>query len=159
MIFVTFGTFHCEFQRPLRIIEKAVIDGKVNEEIIVQSGHTTFTSPYLKITPFFTPEELSRFYDEARVIVSHAGIGSVLMGVRKGKKLIVTARLKKFNEHVDDHQLDILEAYAGLHHILPWYENESFENMLEKIKDFTPAPYVSNKEKLIDFLIDYIDKI
>lgn len=158
MIFVTFGTFHCEFLRPLRIIEKAVIEGKVNEEIIVQSGHTTFNSSYLKIIPFFTKPALSKLYDDARIVVSHAGAGSILTGLRKGKKLIVIPRLKKFNEHVDNHQLDILEVYASMHYILPWYKNENFEEMLEKINDFTPAPYISDKQKLLDFLIEYIDE-
>lgn len=159
MIFVLLGTFNSEFRRPLISIEKAFIENRVNEETIVQSGHTNFQSKYLKITPFFTPAEIDTLYNDARLIVTHAGTGSILKGVKKGKKVIVTPRLYKFNEHVDDHQLDILEEFAKSNYILPWYENESFETVLLKTENFIPVPYKSSKEKLVAFLTDYINQI
>ena len=158
MILVLLGTFKIGFTRPLTAIENAVINKKVQEEIIVQSGHTHFSSEYLKIVPFFEPAELDKLYDNATLIVTHAGTGSILKGVKKNKKVIVIPRLYKFNEHVDDHQLDILEEFAKANYILPWSENESFEDVLNKSKNFTPVPYKSSKEKLVSFLSDYIDK-
>ncbi|HVX25632.1 MAG TPA: PssE/Cps14G family polysaccharide biosynthesis glycosyltransferase [Parafilimonas sp.] len=159
MILVTLGTFNIEFQRPLRAIEKAVIEKKVTEKIIVQRGHTNFSSEYLEVVQFFAPAELDKLYDEARIVVVHSGIGSVLSGVRKGKKLIVVPRLKKYKEHVDDHQLDLLNEFARSGYIIPWNENETFEDVLAKAENFVPKPFVSTKEKLVGALIDYIEKI
>ena len=88
MILVTLGTFNIEFPRPLKAIQKAVIEKKVTEKVVVQRGHTNFDSDYLEVVQFFTPAELDKLYDEARLVVAHSGIGSVLSGVRKGKKLI-----------------------------------------------------------------------
>jgi UDP-N-acetylglucosamine transferase subunit ALG13 len=159
MILVTLGTFNIEFPRPLKAIEKAVIEKKVTEKIIVQRGHTNFSSDYLEVVQFFAPAELDKLYDEARLVVVHSGIGSVLSGVKKGKKLIVVPRLRKYKEHVDDHQLDLLNEFAKSNYIIPWNENESFEEVLAKAEDFVPKPFISTKDKLVDALIDYIENI
>lgn len=159
MILVTLGTFNIEFPRPLKAIQKAVIEKKVTEKVVVQRGHTNFDSDYLEVVQFFTPAELDKLYDEARLVVAHSGIGSVLSGVRKGKKLIVVPRLKKYNEHIDDHQLDLLHEFDKSNYIIAWNENESFEEVLAKAENFVPKPFISTKDKLVNALIDYIENI
>jgi UDP-N-acetylglucosamine transferase subunit ALG13 len=159
MILVTLGTFNIEFPRPLKAIEKAVIEKKITEKIIVQRGHTNFESDYLEVVQFFTPAELDKLYDEARVVVVHSGIGSVLSGVKKGKKLIVVPRLRKYKEHVDDHQLDLLNEFAKSNYIIPWNENEGFDEVLAKAENFVPSPFVSTKDNLVGALINYIESI
>lgn len=159
MIFVSLGTFHSLFPRPLIAIESAVKSGKVNEEIIAQIGHTNFTTDAFKTTPFFSPDEIDKLYDDARIIVTHAGTGSILKGVKKRKKVIVIPRLHKYAEHIDDHQLDILNEFAKSHYILPWTDGESFETILSNADCFVPVPYTSSKDKLVSFLMNYIDSI
>ena len=159
MILVLLGTFHIEFTRPLIAIEKAIITQKIHEKIVVQNGHTIFKSDYLTMVPFFSPIELDNLYNEANLIVTHAGTGSILKGIKKGKKVIAIPRLKKLNEHLDDHQLEILEQFAKCNYILPWNENEKFETILKKAETFIPSAYKSSKSNLVNYLIDYIDKI
>lgn len=36
-----------------------------------------------------------------------------MSGLLKGKPVIVVPRLEKYHEHVDDHQQQIAEAFAG----------------------------------------------
>ena len=125
MILVLLGTYNIEFPRPLKAIECSFIDNSIKEEIIIQSGYTNFPSTYFKTVPFISPFELEKFYNEARLIITHAGTGSILQGVKKGKKVVAIARLKKYHEHIDDHQLEILEEFVKCNYILPWDENES----------------------------------
>lgn len=48
----------------------------------------------------------------ADVVISHAGVGSILCAVHAGHTPIVFPRLKRYSEHVDDHQVELAEALA-----------------------------------------------
>lgn len=159
MILVLLGTFKIEFARPLIAIEQAVKDKLLDDEIIVQSGHTNFKSEFLTIVPFINPIALDQFYDDAELIITHAGTGSILKGIKKNKKVIAVPRLFKLNEHIDDHQLDITSEFVKNNYILPWYENESLESVLKKLESFHPSPYKSTKENLVKSLIQYIEEL
>ena len=136
MILVLLGTFHIPFKRPLVALERLCASGKINEEVIVQNGHTQFSSPHLKTFPFIDPALLDKFYDSARLIITHAGTGSIIKGLKKKKKVIAIARLHRLGEHIDDHQLEILNQFAGSNYILPWRENERLEEVLQRAESF-----------------------
>ncbi|MCW3117443.1 MAG: exopolysaccharide biosynthesis protein [Chitinophagaceae bacterium] len=159
MILVLLGTFRIEFPRPLIEIEKLCREGKLSEEIIVQSGHTKYESPFFTIVPFMDVDKLNELYDKARIIITHAGTGSMLNGVKRGKTVIAIPRLKKNGEHIDDHQLEIAAVFAEKKYVLPWYEDDSLNSILQKTNDFVPEKYVSKKEVIIDYLKNYIDNI
>jgi UDP-N-acetylglucosamine transferase subunit ALG13 len=52
----------------------------------------------------------------SRVVIAHAGCGTVDLAVALGKRAIVIPRLQKYGEAVDDHQLEYARAVhrAGL---------------------------------------------
>src|SRR4051794_12163679 len=111
MILVLLGTFSIEFPRPLIEIEKLCKEGKITEEVIVQSGHTKYESPYFRIVPFMDIDTLNNLYNKARIIITHGGTGSMLNGIKLGKTVIAIPRLRKNGEHIDDHQLEIVEVF------------------------------------------------
>lgn len=159
MILVTLGTFPVAFKRPLIEINRLCESGKITEEVIVQSGHTLMESPYMILKPFMTPDELTKLYESARIIVSHAGTGSLTKGIKMNKKVIAVARRSKYGEHVDDHQVEILDVFSELNYILPWRENDALEDILVAVDHFTPSRYISEKQKIIDYLTHYIDAL
>lgn len=161
MILVLLGTFTIEFSRPIIAIENAIKKGEIeiSEEIIVQAGHTAYTSDLLTIRSFIDPKELDELYQRANVIVTHAGVGSILRGFRMDKKIIAIPRLYKFKEHVDDHQIDILDEFARCNYLIPWHEDDDFKDLLAKARKFEPTPFVSTKKDLEGFLINYIDNL
>ena len=55
-------------------------------------------------------EEVEAIQREARVVVAHAGIGSVIDALKAGRSLVVVPRLRRFGEHNNDHQLDLARA-------------------------------------------------
>ncbi len=159
MILVLLGTFPIAFKRPLFELERLCQEGKITEEVIVQNGHTQMDSRHLTLRPFIPPDELTTLYERARVIISHAGTGSLLKGIKLHKKVIAIARLVKYGEHIDDHQTEILEEFARLNYILPWREHDSPEELLTAVETFSPARYLSSKQQFIDYLTDYIDSL
>ncbi|MDX1426710.1 PssE/Cps14G family polysaccharide biosynthesis glycosyltransferase [Salegentibacter mishustinae] len=159
MIIVLLGTFPTAFKRPLIEIEKLCKKGLITEEVIVQSGHTQFDSEYMKMRPFISPDELTELYKQARVVITQAGTGSLIKGMKLNKKIIAIPRLAKYGEVVDDHQEEILHEFTKQNYILPWTEDIALEEVLSKIDDFKPSPYVSTKQNIIDHLEGYINSL
>lgn len=159
MILVLLGTFPTQFKRPLIEIESLCKEGAISEQVIVQNGYTTMNSVYMEFRPFLSLPQLNELYQSARVIISHAGTGSLVKGLKLYKKIIAIPRLAKYGEVVDDHQVEILEEFAIKNYILPWRESGQLKALLSSLEGFTPAHYCSDKHKIINFLTTYIDSL
>lgn len=157
MILVLLGTQDKSFHRLLEQIDKSIEKGTIKEEVIVQAGYTKYESKNMKIFDFVSKKELEKYVEESSVIITHAGVGSILDGIRKGKKMIVAPRLKKYKEHTNDHQLQILKEFASLGYIIPLYDFNKLDKMLVKAKTFEPKEFKSGN-KIIDLITDYIGK-
>ncbi|MFS0674971.1 PssE/Cps14G family polysaccharide biosynthesis glycosyltransferase [Ornithinibacillus sp. 179-J 7C1 HS] len=157
MILVLLGTHELPFPRLLEEVERIKKEGKVDDEILVQNGHTKFSSDYLTLKPFVSYDEMDKLYDEARIIITHAGTGSVITGLKKGKKVIAAPRLKEYGEHNDDHQLELVQAFESAGHILTWNDGDKMEDVIEALNEFEPKPFVSQKEKMLGLLKEFID--
>ncbi|MBA2874605.1 PssE/Cps14G family polysaccharide biosynthesis glycosyltransferase [Thermaerobacillus caldiproteolyticus] len=158
MILVVLGTHELPFTRLLKEVERQIINGNIQDEVIVQQGHTRYQSPYMKMITFTSYEEMERLYREAAFIITHGGTGSITTGVKMGKKMIAAPRLTKYGEHNDDHQLEIVQQFEKTGHILAWYDGEDFGNILKKIDHFEPVPFVSGKNKIISILRTFINE-
>ena len=104
MILVTIGLLY-GFDRLIREMDE--IAGRIAEEVIMQIGETAYEPKNAKYFGFASKEEMDRLYEDARVVICHAGVGSILTALEHGKPIIAVPRRKKYGEHVDDHQLDI----------------------------------------------------
>lgn len=142
MIFVTLGTQDKHFDRLLKAVYKLETD----EKIVAQIGSTEFKSSKpedkFEIHKFLSNEEFEKYMDEARVVITHAGVGTIIYGLKKHKKMIVAARLKKYGEHVNDHQLQILQTFASEGYIIPLEDFDDLPKLLEM--EFTPKEWKSN---------------
>ncbi|WP_456277614.1 PssE/Cps14G family polysaccharide biosynthesis glycosyltransferase [Bacillus sp. AK128] len=156
MIFVVLGTHELPFTRLLNLIEEQVKSGNIQDEVIVQIGHTKYDSPYFKKFPFTSYEEMEKLYKKSDLVITHGGTGSITTGVKMGKTMIAVPRLIKYGEHNDDHQIEIVSQFEKAGHILSLYEHERLENVLEKAKVFEPTPFVSGKKEIINILREFI---
>ncbi|WP_194774710.1 glycosyltransferase [Pararhodonellum marinum] len=159
MILVLLGTFPLPFPRPLRIIEKLIKEGFIKEDVIVQNGHTTFDSQYMTLIPFLTLDELMDLYQKADLIISQAGTGSIVKGLKLKKKIISIARLEKYGEVIDNHQLELVKEFGNLNYLIPWYEHDELQDLIIKSRTFEPVPFPSNKGEIINYLSNYIDNL
>lgn len=101
MIFVTVGTNEAPFDRLVRAVGELHLD----EELVVQHGASSLRPPRavcLEAMPF---DELVDHVKRARVVVTHAGVGSILVAGANGRRPVVVPRLCRFGEAVDDHQV------------------------------------------------------
>lgn len=157
LILVVLGTHELPFTRLLDQIQKLINDDKITDQVIVQAGHTKYESNEMTIHQFVSYEEMERLYNQADLIISHAGTGSVLTGVKKGKKVIAVPRLERYNEHNDDHQLQLIDALGTQGHIIPCEDVEGLSSALQKVQAFHPKPFFSGKKKLYTILNTFIN--
>jgi len=146
------------FTRPLKEIEQLVISGVIKEKVIVQAGITSFPTSYMDVRSFLNKDDFDRLYDEASIIITHAGEGSIILGLKKKKKVISIARLIKYNEHIDDHQLDILNVFSSKNYLLAWEDGEKLEDVLNKLDNFIPVPYPFSEDKISEAIIAFLEK-
>ncbi|QPM92553.1 glycosyltransferase [Pseudooceanicola algae] len=115
MIFLTLGT-QLPFDRLVEAVDNAV-DG-LDEEIFGQIGKSGYKPKNMQVTDYMTPREFNDRFAAARVIVAHAGIGSILSGFNAGKPLVIMARRAELGEHRNDHQLATvaqMQRIPGIH--------------------------------------------
>jgi UDP-N-acetylglucosamine transferase subunit ALG13 len=99
VIFVALGTQAYPFDRLLR-----GLDG-LDEELVVQGGASTYRPSGATWFDFLDFPTLLEHVRGARVVVSHAGVGTVMTAAAEGKCPVVVPRLARYGEAVDDHQL------------------------------------------------------
>lgn len=153
LILVTLGTQKQHFTRLLDYIEKS----DVKDKIVVQAGETIYRSEKMQIFDFISYEELDKLVDEAEIIITHGGTGSVIGPLKKGKKVIGCARKKEFKEHSDNHQEQLISLFAEEGYILELKENTNLCDIIKKAENFKPRKFVSNTDNFIKKLKKIID--
>ena len=110
MIFVTVGTHEQPFNRLIRYIDKMKEKGLIREEVIIQTGYSTYEPRYCRFSKLFPYSEMCRFVKESRIVITHGGPSSFIMPLQEGKIPIVVPRQKRYGEHVNNHQLEFCRA-------------------------------------------------
>jgi UDP-N-acetylglucosamine transferase subunit ALG13 len=133
MIFVSVGTHEAPFDRMLR----AVYGLNLDEQLVVQYGPSGVRCDGAVEAEYLPFDEVVAYIREARAVVTHPGVGSVMISLANGKRPIVMARLREHREHVDDHQLELarrMEA-SGLVTLA-----EDVDSLAEALSVVGPAP-------------------
>ncbi len=105
MIFVTVSK-DMFFERLIKKVDN--ISSKHSIHMVVQGGFEySPESEKIEYHSTLKREDFEKYFDEASLVISHAGIGNIIMGKQKSKPMIIVPRLKDFREHYNDHQLEI----------------------------------------------------
>ena len=155
MIFVILGTQDKQFTRLLDDVEKCIKKGLIKEKVIVQAGHTKYESKNMEIFDFVNPSDMKDYIKKSKYIITHGGVGSILDSLKCNKKVIAVARLSKYKEHTNDHQLQIIDEFTKLGYIIDGSNN--LEKAIKNLDNFKLNKYQSNNENFIKLISDYID--
>jgi exopolysaccharide biosynthesis glucuronosyltransferase PssE len=110
MILVTLGTNEQCFDRLVRAARTLPAESG----LVVQYGSSHEAHGAGEWVDFLSFDELADAMRKAKVVVSHAGAGSMLLARQCGHKPIVVPRLVARGEAVDDHQLHFARRVAAL---------------------------------------------
>ncbi len=159
MILVLLGTQNNSFHRLLEEIDRLKNNNIIHDKIIVQAGHTKYKSTGMEIIDLIPKEKLEKYVDEADIIITHGGVGSIISAIKKNKKVIAVPRCHKYGEHVNDHQRQIVQVFNEKGYIVGIDGVEELENAIKSIEEFTPAKYQQNNEKMLKTISDFIDSL
>ena len=158
MIFVTLGTQDKPFPRLLQAVEKAIETGAIRQRVVVQAGYTKFTSANMEVFDYLDQQRFSAFLLQADLLITHGGVGTIMAGLRAGKKILAAPRLAKYKEHHNDHQLQLLEAFAKEGYLIYMRDLNDIAAYLKQAETFTPKVYISNQMNMIRRLENFISE-
>lgn len=157
MILVTLGTQDKSFTRLLDAIQKQIDLGNIKDKVIVQAGCTKYKSKDMQILDLIPYDEFEKYIKECDLLITHGGVGSIITGLKNKKKVIAAARLVKYKEHTNDHQLQIIKNLSVSGYILPLDDFDKLDEVLISVKTFKPKTYKSNTDNMIKLISNYID--
>jgi UDP-N-acetylglucosamine transferase subunit ALG13 len=103
VIFVTVGS-QTPFDRLARTVDACAARIK-GEEVLAQIGNGEYKPVHMRWVRDLNPEEFRKACADCRVIVSHAGIGTILLAREFEKPLVILPRRADLRETRNDHQL------------------------------------------------------
>lgn len=106
MIFVTVGTHEQQFDRLIKCVDELKRENTITEEVVIQSGYCTYEPQYCEWSKMFPYLKMAELIDKARIVITHGGPSSIMPVLQVAKIPIVVPRQKKYDEHVNDHQLE-----------------------------------------------------
>ena len=158
MIFITVGSQKFQFNRLLKKIDELINKKIIKEKVYAQIGASDYKPINYEYTDFMTQDEFNKKIDECDLLITHAGTGVIVNAVKKEKKVIATPRLAKYGEHVDDHQIQLIQQFDELNFIEPCYDLEDLETKMKEINNKEYKKYISNTDTIIESIIDFIEK-
>lgn len=157
MIFVTVGTHYQGFERLIKTVDELVGKDKIKEKVIIQVGHSDYIPKNCKWSRFVDPEDFVKFCKKSNIVITHGGIGSIIIPLQLKKRIIVVPRYKKFFEHTDDHQLQITKYLEKEKKIIAVYDINNLEKAIIKVNSFSPSK-LKKKSKILNLIDGFIEK-
>ncbi|WP_193200361.1 glycosyltransferase [Nostoc sp. MG11] len=155
MILMTLGTVSFPFDRAVLWLKILIERGVISESVFLQYGYSDVSvlqgHSQVTLEPTVSSDELVKLVNYSRLVISHAGQGSTRMLAAQGTPFILLPRLKRYSEHVDDHQLLFAKAVAelGIKNFL------SLDELAKAVLE--PPPHfqqkIFNTPRLTDYLL------
>jgi UDP-N-acetylglucosamine transferase subunit ALG13 len=141
MIFVTVGT-DLPFDRMMRVIDAWARENN-RRDVFAQIGEGGWEPEFIGFSHFLQPPEFKRRFNEASLIISHAGMGTILSALRYGKPILVVPKRASLGEHRNEHQLATARRMKelGLVHVAS--DEIELGEMLDGLDSIQPARPIS----------------
>lgn len=127
MIFVITGT-QLPFDRLIRMLDE--LAPLLNEEIVAQVNGSCYLPQHINTIDLMPPDEFDRLFKRARLILAHAGMGTILSALTMHKPLIVFPRIAALGEHRNEHQLATAEKMKALGYCYVATDKEELQSLL-----------------------------
>ena len=158
-IFVTVGSQKFQFDRLLKALDDLIAENRIRDTLFAQTGYSTYQVRNFPCAPFLDRDRFADQIDRADMIITHGGTGVIIGAVKKGKKVIAVPRLARYGEHVDDHQLELLDQFSESGLICEWLDCETLDEAIETAKNTSYRGYQSNTGALIDSIDAFIQTL
>lgn len=158
-VLVTIGSMiEKKFTRLFKIIDELCEEGILNgEEVVAQVGFDNYESSFYKTFDMIPDEKFKKLIKESDLIITHAGTGTVTSCLKLDKKVIIFPRMAKYDEHYDDHQLELAAVFVKNNYVICAANKEELIKEIKGIDKFKPNKFISNNEKMNEIIINFIE--
>lgn len=150
MIFITLGSQKFQFDRLLKSVDDLIAQGAITEDVFAQTGYSTYVPKHYSFKSFLDREEFAVKQELADTVITHGGTGAIIGAVKKGKKVIAVPRLAKYGEHVDDHQLQLIEQFKEQNLICGLEDCEELGQAILYVQNHKFNSYQSNTIQIMN---------
>lgn len=133
MIFVTVGA-QMPFDRLVKAVDRWASDHG-REDVFAQIGQTDYCPSRIQWTQFLDPVVFKHRYQAARVIVAHAGTGSIITALQLGKPILIMPRRANLHETRNDHQVATAEQFRRFSSVAVAWDEKELISKLESLDD------------------------
>lgn len=159
MIFITLGSQKFQFDRLLKAVDNLIEQGIIKEEVFAQTGYSTYKSKYYKYKAFLDRDAFLAMEGKADIVITHGGTGAIIGAVKQGKKVIAVPRLAKYKEHVDNHQLQLINQFDEMNLICKCVNCDELESAIKEVKAKRYNSYTSNTHSILASIERFIEGI
>ena len=159
MIFLTVGTMF-PFDRLVRAVDTAADCGAIRTEVLAQVGlNSKYRPRNFEVVETLPRSDYIRILGDCEAVISHAGIGTIVGALEAHKPLLVMARLSRFREHVNDHQLGTAKRFAERGKMLFAANEEELVRLVPELLRFRPPELEKGENTLVQRLRTYLDRM
>ena len=159
MIFIVLGTQKFSLNRLLKEMDSLIEEGKIQEKVFAQIGNSTYTPKNYEYVDFLSKDEFEKKMLETDIVIAHGGVGTVISAVNKRKPVLVYPRLSKYNEHVDNHQLQIAESFQEVNLVLVCHEDEDLLTKIKECRKQKFDTYESKQSMVVATVNEFLDNL
>jgi beta-1,4-N-acetylglucosaminyltransferase len=144
------------FDRLIQFMDELVESGEIMEPVVGQIGQGKYEPRQFPFHRYLEKASFDETLFNCSFAVSHAGIGTISTAVGMDKRLIVLPRLKRYSEHVNDHQVWAARKYAESGQVMAVYSREDLSAAIRGIDHFIPKPRQANPHGIVDTIVKFI---
>lgn len=157
MIFITLGSQKFQFDRLLIYIDEVLSNPEFKElKVFGQIGNSTYEPKNFKFERFLSRKDFSEKMEESTIVITHGGTGAIIGALKQHKVVLAIPRNKMFKEHVDNHQMEIVEVFHSKGFIEVFDTREELEILLRNPQTLAKDEFISNSKRYLTFISDYI---
>ncbi len=159
MIFVCTGTQIFQFDRLTKKLDELVTDGTITDKLFAQIGAAEYLPKNYEYKKFINKDEFVEYQKQADVIISHGGTGALVGASKLGKNIIAVPRLAKYNEHVDDHQLQVVSVLEKEGYVRAVYDIGDLGRVVQEALEKPITKVYKRESNIIPIIENYIDSL
>jgi UDP-N-acetylglucosamine transferase subunit ALG13 len=156
-VFISVGTHSKGFERLIKKLNEIAENEKNEFEFFAQTGNTSYEPKNFSFKKFLSPNEMDERIDWADLVLCHGGAGVIGPAILKGKKIIVVPRLMEFDEHTDNHQLELGKGVEEKYGIPCVTDFNKLEKTMKK-ESMKDAIKRDKKNKMENLIKEFIER-
>jgi UDP-N-acetylglucosamine transferase subunit ALG13 len=160
VIFVTVGT-QLPFERLVAAVDDWSGRQSTRPDVLAQVGAGRADYPHVRCVRSLDGARYSEAISAARLIVAHAGTGSILTALDRGLPVIIVPRDHLRGEHRDDHQIQTARQLERMGLVTVAWSETDLPGLIEQALTQQPDGRSGRRPNtdLVDYLREYLQGV